>query len=150
MALQKCALTLVEVGAGLANHLVDVGLPLRKVTTSFSREMHAALSVDDEIPDIARHPRLEWMSEIIDCKILRTGSSADNQDRGGPSHSAASAASSMTRSAAWRYQRSAYSPPRSSNSSCVPSSATRPSSSTAMRSASTTVDRRCAMTIVVR
>src|SRR5262249_33815813 len=44
----------------------------------------------------------------------------------------------------------AYWPPRASSSACVPLSTTRPSSTTRMRSALSTVDRRCAMTSVVR
>ena len=46
--------------------------------------------------------------------------------------------------------RSAYRPPRSRSSSWVPSSTTRPRSRTAIWSASRTVERRCAMVIVVR
>ena len=45
---------------------------------------------------------------------------------------------------------SVYSGQRSVSSSCVPESATRPSSSTTIRSARFSVDRRCAMISVVR
>ena len=44
----------------------------------------------------------------------------------------------------------AYRPPAATSSSCVPASTSRPPSSTAIRSASRTVDSRCAMVIVVR
>src|SRR6266704_2151540 len=58
-------------------------------------------------------------------------------------------ASSSTSSACWR-KRSAYTPPRASRLSWSPSSTTRPSSSTQIRSASFTVVKRCATRMVVR
>src|SRR6266513_2134412 len=58
-------------------------------------------------------------------------------------------ASSSTSSDCWR-KRSAYTPPRASRLSWSPSSTTRPSSSTQIRSASFTVVRRCATRMVVR
>ena len=50
----------------------------------------------------------------------------------------------------WLRTSRAYSPSCSIRSACVPLSCARPSASATTRSASRTVDSRCAMTIVVR
>src|SRR5690606_11140676 len=59
-------------------------------------------------------------------------------------------AASSERAANWVRYSSAYRPPASSSSSCVPRSTIRPASSTRIRSAARTVDSRCAITIAVR
>src|SRR5262249_21956366 len=119
--------------------------------------VHGAVGADHERPF---PPAAEALERVVardqavrpDADVRRqlAVGPAAGRGRGVRAHDVAPSAGIIAGSPNWTLYRWAYSPPRASSSSCVPSSVILPSSSTTMRSAWRMVDSRWAMMSVVR